>query len=68
MGVRPREARVEPPIAGSFIDVLPADFPTSILGTAVAAAPPLLGAFASREALLAAIVYAEALAPPIALR
>ena len=65
----PQPVRIAAPeSAGGFIDALPADFPTSILGTAAAATPPLLGAFASREALLAAIVYSEALAPPIALR
>jgi hypothetical protein len=44
------------------------DFPTSILGTTDAARPPLLAAYASRDAVLAAIVYSEALAPPVALR
>ena len=57
-----------PAIAGGFSDALPVDFPTSILGTAVVATPPLLAAFASREGLLGAIVFSEALSPPIALR
>jgi hypothetical protein len=45
-----------------------ADFPTSILGTPTVVRPPLLASFASRDALLAAIVFSEALAPPVSLR
>jgi hypothetical protein len=71
---RPRSPRAGPGanVRASFDDSSPdfpaADFPTSILGTAEVARPPLLAAYASRDALLAAIVYSEALAPPIALR
>ncbi len=57
------------PDAGFAADSLPApEFPTSILETAPAAASPLLRAFGTPAALLGAIVYAEALAPPVALR
>ncbi len=68
VGAPQRVASAPPAIAGGFVDALPAEFPTSILGTAVVDTPPLLVAFASREALLAAIVFSEALAPPLGLR
>jgi hypothetical protein len=54
----------EVPVLATFTS----DFPTSILGTARMADAPLLAAFGSRDALLAAIVFSEALAPPVGLR
>ena len=59
-------AALQDPLALASLDA--GDFPTSILATAAIPAPPLLAAFANGPALRAAILFAEALAPPVALR